>query len=620
MPDIRVLHFATNELACIFETETGFLRKIARGEAEIVRAVYAAVRDENWNTIEPSIEVRNVHVEENGFQVDFDVSCQSAGICFCWSGSIEAHGPKLTFTFQGEARSSFRKNRIGFCVLHPIRECAGLPCLVQDTRGEWSEAFFPQYISPHQPFKDFQGLRWSPRPGLKAELIFQGDIFENEDQRNWTDASFKTYCTPLSRPFPALIEAGTKLYQQVTLHLKSEEPVYSVESKVPEIQLGEFDIEVPVPGLGLGKASHGQRLSQKQLQRLKKLRLNHLRVDLRLADDAWVNECKVAVEEAVAIGARLQTALFVTDNALRELSQFRHLMDPARVDSCLIFHEKESCTSERWLSIAQEVLHGVQIVAGTNAYFTELNRCRPPKGFPAAYSINPQVHAFDDRSLMENLEAQAATVESAHQFCEQGVVLSPITLRPRFNPNATSKTMEPEGQLPSAVDRRQRTMVGACWLAGSLAALLPCEGVISLTYFETTGWRGLMETDLGSPLSAKFDSSPNEVFPLYYVLEFVAGANSALRSSNPSLDGVSALGLRDRDASIRYLLANLETVPKRIRCRTFAKAIELRILSEINLDTFRKGVLTEAEHLSLSEEAFDFDFPGMSLAMIWLKP
>jgi D-apionolactonase len=619
MPDSRVLYLATNEFDCLFETDTGFLRKIARGGTEIVRAVYAAVRDENWNTIEPSIEVRNVQVEENEFQVDFDVLCQSGGICFSWSGSIVAHGPKLSFTFEGEARSSFRKNRIGFCVLHPIRECAGLPCSIQDTHGKWSEACFPEYISPHQPFKDFQGLRWSPRSGLQAELIFQGDIFENEDQRNWTDASFKTYCTPLAHPFPVLVEAGTKVYQQVTLQLESEEPMLSVESEVPEIQLGKFEVEVPMPRLGLGMASHGQRLSQMQRQRLKKLHLDHLRVDLRLAHDGWVNEYRFAVEEAVAIGARLEAALFVSDNALQELRQFRDLMDPAHVGSCLIFHEKESSTSERWLSIAQEVLQGVQIVAGTNAYFTELNRSRPPKGFQAAYSINPQVHAFDDRSLIENLEAQAATVESARQFCKQGVVLSPITLRPRFNPNATSKTVEPEGQLPSAVDRRQRTMVGACWLAGSLAALLPCEGVVSLTYFETTGWRGLMETDLGSPLPAKFDSSPEEIFPLCYVLEFVAGASSVLRMSDRPLDGVSVLGLRGRDGATRYLLANLEPAPKRIRCRSAAKEIELKILCETNLDALRKGILPESEHLSSSRESLDLDLPGMSVALIWVE-
>src|ERR1700722_4497116 len=108
MPDFRVLNLATNELACIFETDTGFLRKIVRGETEIVRAIYAAEREENGNTIEPSVKIRNFPVEQNAFRVAFDVLCQAAGICFCWSGSIEAHGPKLTFRFQGEARSSFR--------------------------------------------------------------------------------------------------------------------------------------------------------------------------------------------------------------------------------------------------------------------------------------------------------------------------------------------------------------------------------------------------------------------------------------------------------------------------------------------------------------------------------
>jgi hypothetical protein len=90
--------------------------------------------------------------------------------------------------------------------------------------------------------------------------------------------------------------------------------------------------------------------------------------------------------------------------------------------------------------------------------------------------------------------------------------------------------------------------------------------------------------------------------------------------SNPPLEGVSALGLRDRDGSMRYLLANLGPVPRRIRCRSAAENIELRILSETNIDGLRRGILPESEHLSPSGEAFDLDFPGMSVALIWLKP
>ena len=42
-----------------------------------------------------------------------------------------------------------------------------------------------------------------------------------------------------------------------------------------------------------------------------------------------------------------------------------------------------------------------------------------------------------DLSLLETLEAQPFTVESAAQFCDGALIISPITLRPRFNPNAT---------------------------------------------------------------------------------------------------------------------------------------------------------------------------------------
>jgi hypothetical protein len=35
-------------------------------------------------------------------------------------------------------------------------------------------------------------MRCSPAFGL---MCYTGDIFEMEDQRNWTDASFKTFCT-----------------------------------------------------------------------------------------------------------------------------------------------------------------------------------------------------------------------------------------------------------------------------------------------------------------------------------------------------------------------------------------------------------------------------------------
>ena len=54
-------------------------------------------------------------------------------------------------------------------------------------------------------------------PGLKVNCRMEGDTFEMEDQRNWTDASYKTYVRPLALPWPYLIAKGETIDQTVIL-------------------------------------------------------------------------------------------------------------------------------------------------------------------------------------------------------------------------------------------------------------------------------------------------------------------------------------------------------------------------------------------------------------------
>lgn len=54
-------------------------------------------------------------------------------------------------------------------------------------------------------------------------------------------------------------------------------------------------------------------------------------------------------------------------------------------------------------------------------YFTELNRFRPKKSDLydfVNFSINPQVHAFDEFTLSENIKAQSDVVRSAKALSE----------------------------------------------------------------------------------------------------------------------------------------------------------------------------------------------------------
>jgi hypothetical protein len=450
-------------------------------------------------------------------------------------------------------------------------------------------------------------------PGCSAEVRFEGDIFEMEDQRNWTDASFKIYCTPLELPFPVEIKEGTTISQSVTLTIKGEIP-----PKTPPIQVGSSAVILTVdtrsstslPHIGLGIASHCQPLSDKEVERLKALNLSHLRVDLKLFEPNYVDMLKLAAVAADVLGVSLKAALFLTDAANDELDAFIKELQKVkpRVSAWLIFHLKEKSTTEKWVKLARRYLSNyapeksprsplmkkqmkgeAMIGSGTNVYFTELNRDRPPVAALdlVCYSLNPQVHAFDNASLVETLEGQAETVKSARQFIDDlPLAVTPVTLKPRFNPNATTGS-EPESnadELPSQVDVRQMSLFGAAWTLGSLKNLAE-SGVYSVTYYETNGWRGLMETERGSPMPEKFRSLPGSVFPLYHVFadvgKFAGGAVMPIKSSEPLLvDGLAVC----KDGKIRVLLANFTSQRQQVIIRNLNDNIRVRHLDETNAE------------------------------------
>jgi hypothetical protein len=483
-------------------------------------------------------------------------------------------------------------------------ECAGITCRIEHVDGRLEESIFPEQIAPQlviegtvkpvHPFEEMQAMSYQTLPGLWAEIRFAGDIFEMEDQRNWTDASYKTYCTPLRLPFPVEVKAGTEVSQSVSLTLTGEIPSVAEATETGLTFFVGGSSARPLPQLGLGVASHGQPLNQQEVTRLKALNLAHLRLDLRLSEPHFADKLRQATCEANELGVKLELALFLSDNASAELQALRELLEEIKpsVWTWLIFHEAEKSTSAKWIKLARQYLTdyspAVKFGAGTNVFFTELNRTRTPVEDLdlVCYSLNPQVHAFDNLSLVETLAAQATTVGSARHFIgDLPLAVGPVTLKMRFNPNATGPEPAPEpGQLPPQVDERQMSLFGAGWTAGSLKYLAQSD-VQSLTYYETTGWRGVMETEIGSPIPQKFQSRPGAVFPLYHVLadvgEFVGGEVIPTKSSSPRL--VEGLAVQ-KDGRTRLLLANLSSEPQQVTVQNLGKQVRVCYLDETNVE------------------------------------
>jgi hypothetical protein len=588
-PERRVL--CSGPLRMVYEA--GELRYVKLGDLEIVRRIYVTLRDENWGTLVPRIE--NVLYEgmNGSFKLSFDADYQQSGIDFVWRGVIEGDASgTVAFRMEGKARSKFLTSRLGLCVLHPIRELAGTACTVQHPHGAPTEHEFPLYVSPHQPFTDIHTMRHRVGSEAWATLDFKGGVFELEDQRNWTDGSYKSYCPPLVVPYPREVTPDAEIDQTVRLSLDGNLGPYVVQGVKSTVSLTLTQETFGVlPSVGLGYAAEYGPLGAGQLHHLKQLNLSHIRVDLRLYEPDYRSHLKKAWSDAEALGAGLEVALVLSGNPEQEIENLLDALGTVnpRVLTWWIFDKETHCSSASSLAIARRLLSrydkSAAIGGGTNANFAELNRSRPrlPDLDSLCYAVNPQVHGIDNSTLVEALEAQASTVASANQWSGgRPICVTPITLKARFNPyRRDTESSLNHGVVPPNVDERQASLFAASWTLGSVKYLAE-SGARSLTYFETQGWRGVQGSVSGPNLHG-FETSPGMVFPLFHVLADVqefAGATVVRTCSNEPLRA-NAVSLVKR-GSLRLLCANFTGTTESVTVQGIKGSVRLRPLNETN--------------------------------------
>lgn len=510
----------------------------------------------NWGNVPAKLSNLKIDSRRDSFRISYQSDHESGPIHFRWQALITGSPDgRIEFSFDGVAVTSFKRNRIGFCVHHPLAGVAGQPCELETAKGGWTKGTVPSSIAPHQPFLDLKAIRHQAAPGCQFEVRFEGETFEMEDHRNWTDGNFKTYGTPLSLPFPVDVPAGTSVKQKIILSLIGKPPRVAPHSaSKPVIQVQATGQSTPLPQIGIA-ASATTNLSTKQLDRLRALGLSHLRVE----ESTWDSP------EVTALGLPLEVMLLLGS---RREDQLRRAAAMARdrkwnVKRWVICEEKEIVTTTEAGRLARSILTGAPVIGATRANFTEINRGRPAIGSfdGVAFPINPQVHAFDNASLAENCAAQRDVILSAKSFLgATPVYVSPVTFRQQFNAVATGPEPPPApGTLPGRVDSRQMSLFGAAWTLASLKYLAEA-GAAGVTYYESAGWKGVMETESGSPSPKLFQSIPGSVFPIWHLLADVGEMRNG--QVQPSVSShpleVESLILRSQGKQ-RILLANLSS-------------------------------------------------------------
>lgn len=559
--------------------DSGALRYIRVGDVEVLRAIAFLVRDENWGTYTPQIDNLKIAEGDAGFAVTYGARCSNGKNAITYKAQIACSpAGNLQFEVVATPETDFPTNRTGFIVLHPLKGVAGHPVEVEHVDGRKVSARFPEVIDPVQPFFDIRSLTHQVQPGLEVTCSMQGDAFEMEDQRNWTDASFKTYVRPLSKPWPYTLPAGETFTQSVSLRFSAPLPAVTggVGSRATDVTVGAAArVRLPSIGLGVSADEAGASLAAADLVRSAHVRTLVCQMDGRRGDLAETAKRYARLAAASDAGVSLEIVLPAKASPAAELAPIAKAatdagLRPTAIAVSLAPYLKSIPVGrkgpavpsfEETYAAARSAFPGVPLGGGMLSYFTELNRIRPPAELIdfITHTTCPIVHAADDVSVMETLQALPYIIQSTRAFAGgKGYRVGPSAIPARDNPYGPDSAENPRNQRVclSRMDPRQRGLFGAAWTLGYIAAFAK-GGLDVVSIGSVTGPSGVVYRKMDTP-QPYFDAGGAAVYPAYHVIAgLAADAGAELSAATSSNDAVVvALAYRTAKGPVLWL-ANL---------------------------------------------------------------
>ena len=570
--------------------ENGQLRWVKIGEAEAIRAIAFLIRDRNWSTANPQIEDLVIDESDGGFKVGFTARCPTIDGEFVWRG-------ELTGTPDGVLRcvgvgspegTDFFTGRTGFVILHPLKGFVGKPVTIEHTDGTTRKSRIPEEIIPDQPFLLVRAMTHEPARGVKAEIRMEGDSWETEDHRNWTDASFKTYCRPLSLPYPYKIAKGEDVRHAVTLKFSGTLPKEPAGAPGPvTVKLGAPSGKMP--RIGVSVLPEDARAALRVAPLVKAAGIQHVNCRIDLRARGWEKPLADYGRLAKETGAEIVLEIIIpgADKPAKELGAAAKAVRAAKLRPAAVVvtpaadlksyppgtpFPEDVPSWEAIAAAARKAFRNVRIGGGMLSNFTELNRKRPPKKLFdfITHATSGMVHAADDRSVMETLEAVGYIIHSTKALIGRTPYrIGPSHIGNSFNPYGASVTPNPSGGrvTMARVEPRHRGLFGAAWHLGYLSQAA-AGGLEAATMASPVGEFGIAYARLPHPQPLFDGVRGARVYPVYHVIRGLAAAAAARRIPAESSDTGRVRSVAWRKGRTTHVwLANLggDTVEVKLR-------------------------------------------------------
>jgi hypothetical protein len=428
---------------------------------EFLRRVGVTVRDRDWREVSPTRWACRVKEAERVIEVT--ARHRSDRVDFEWQGRLTyaTDECEVAFEFEGRALKTMEVCRVGLVVLHPVHFMTGAQVTTRGPNGE-ARLVVPAIISPQRLIDGvptgmsvpFSSMRIEQPSMGRLDLDFSGDLFELEDQRNWGDASFKSYCTPLGAGFPRAISEGARIAHRLNARLipariRGVDDVVRTECAVGSPAMaGEIKIGRMVPASFETLEGAGWMLGW-----------DHICIDWDESTIGRIDRVLARLPDraTLEIGLEVDTLLISGTEVLRWLH------GNAKRVSTLILRDlgRPLPTTAAVAKVRAALRNGpaqrTALLAAPTGYFAELNRGQPFEldVDGVAFPVSSTVHGDDADTILDNSRTVADMIATARRITgRERIAISPLAHYFPGGPDSAN--------FPSSIN--------SPWLAAAVAA------------------------------------------------------------------------------------------------------------------------------------------------------
>jgi hypothetical protein len=440
------------------------IRNIRYEGVQLIDLLYTAIRPSDWSTLKSNEYDADVKVVGSDCVITINESLANALVAT--TKVILSASNNFSVAYELKGLADYPVNRWGICF-----------CL---NTAEWMGATVTSAGNSYSLLQDISPQRAADQRYISA--VSSGRVLEAEDQRNWTDNTYKIYSGSLSEPRPFITSAGSTWNQSIAFEVGVPK-----QPSVDPTKILVREIEA-LPSIGL-QFNTDSLLTPDDLEKaLVLLEIDHLRIN----EEALTSQ-KIAT--TASNGLILETALLSSNKDEVLKAEVLNLSQRVPAGSRLLIQRQGREIVEAADLPKNDSLN--TFIPGTDAYLVDLHRESFVFANSVAYSMAPTVHSTDTETIFKTLTTQRESIEFAQKFLAPQVFISPITFSTRGNPETGhSRDRRINFADPDAA-MLIRTIAGAAWTLGSIYSVASA-GAFSGSWHELFGEYGIIYSQSGS--------------------------------------------------------------------------------------------------------------------------